>query len=92
MLQPSLIACMKELDLMPDSHQQTHCANHATSISYCMVASATRQILALQPLQKTHGLALTRKSLSWRCTAKDLYINDTTYEPSTHMGDSHEAV
>ena len=76
MLQPSLIACMKELDLMPDSHQQTHCANHATSISYCMVASATRQILALQPLRKTRGLALARKS--WRCTAKDSYIHDTT--------------
>ena len=32
----------------------------------------------LQPLQKTHSLALTRKSWTWRCTAKDSYINDTT--------------
>ena len=32
----------------------------------------------LRPLRKTCGLAQTRKSWSWRCTAKDSYINDTT--------------
>ena len=31
MLQTCLITCMKKLDLMPDLHQQTYCANHATT-------------------------------------------------------------
>ena len=35
-------------------------------------------VVILRPLQKTRGLALTRKSWSWKCTAKDSYINDTT--------------
>ena len=45
-------------------------------------------VATLRPLRKTRGLALTRKSWSWRCTAKDSlqritqcyskYINDTT--------------
>ena len=34
-------------------------------------------IAILWPLRKTRGVALTRKSWSWRCTAKDSYINDT---------------
>ena len=35
-------------------------------------------IAILRPLRKIHGLVLTRKSWSWRCTVKDSYINDTT--------------
>ena len=35
-------------------------------------------VAILRPLQKTRGLVLTRKSWSWRCTAKDSYTNDTT--------------
>ena len=34
-----------------------------------------RSYCVLRPLQKTRGLTLTIKSWSWRCTAKDLYIN-----------------
>ena len=35
-------------------------------------------VAILRLLQKTRNLALTRKSCSWRRTAKDSYINDTT--------------
>ena len=64
-------------------------------LTVLLVGGAVKMSIAiLRPLGKIRGLALTRKSWSWRCTAKDSYINDTTMTVwgLCHMGDSHEAV